>query len=177
MPRRAAPPSDEPLSDDAEKKAPPSREQKRGPSRKKDLAALVGAVNELLVSFEGTRPDALSEPEGELLVNGLDKAQQQSPTLQRYFKSAGQASGWLALTYAVTVIGLPRLARHNLIPAVVGERLRGMVQRSGGAADTAAQPVGTPPPPPAGMPVVPPIYAPGNGTLPSAEEYAGVASG
>ena len=172
MPRRKVNP-DESLTDNAEEKSPPQRATPKGPSKKKDIAAFVGALNEVLAAFPASREDALTEPEAAILVEGIDRAQQQSPPMQKFFKSAGRASGWLALAYAATIIGLPRLARHNLIPAGVGERLRGLLARDG-EMPAPAEPPPAPSPAVAGRPTIPPVYAPGDGSVPAAVELVEV---
>lgn len=80
------------------------------------ITDLVKTVNVALYSVPWTHADALSDDEEKLLIEGLDKAQEVSPTLKRFLQSGSRLSGWGALIYATTVIALPRLARHGLIP-------------------------------------------------------------
>lgn len=156
-----------------ELKAPPPRATPRGPSKRKDIATFVGACNDLVAAFPQSREGVLSEHEAEILTTGIDKAQQQSPGLQRFFKRAAETSGWLALAYAATVIALPRLARHNLIPKAVTDALGGMLGKNEPEDEPPAEPYTGPQSMPPHMseggatafapPAVRPLYAPGSG--------------
>ncbi len=89
-------------------------------SRKSGLRAvikdLVETVNAAVYTLPWTHEDALNADEAELLINGIDKAAQVSPTLKRWLQAGSALTGWGALIYATTIIALPRMARHGLIP-------------------------------------------------------------
>ncbi len=96
-------------------------EPDRAPSsRKSGLRAvikdLVETVNAAVYTLPWTSADALNPDEAELLINGIDKASQVSPTLKRWLQAGSALSGWGALIYAGTIIALPRMMRHGLIP-------------------------------------------------------------
>lgn len=85
-------------------------------SLKAVIKDLVLTANAAIYTLPWTHEDALTEDEAELLIDGIDKAQQVSPTLKRFLQTGSRLSGWGSLIYATTVIALPRLARHGLIP-------------------------------------------------------------
>lgn len=101
--------------------APKRASAPRG-SKARDISLVIGAVNDVVLAL--APEDALSDDEAKLLVHGVDSYQRSDARVAAWLAKAAGASGKLVLLYAVTVIALPRLARHKLIPSFIAERFQ-----------------------------------------------------
>lgn len=102
-----------------EKKPRDAAPKKRGPGRpgkslKEPIGQAVGLLNSLIAVVSPI--DVLNEQEGDLLVKGLDQAQQTDPRLRKIFTGVASKSGKLTLAYAVAVIVFERLGRRHMLP-------------------------------------------------------------
>ena len=102
--------------------AAPRKETAPGPSRKRQIRAVLDPLNATLLETP-LAADALAPAEAELLTGALDRWQQQSPWLRQALERLAKASGPLGLMGVVALLALPRLARHDLIPDGLSRKL------------------------------------------------------
>lgn len=87
-----------------------------GKSLKRELGALIKAVNDGLVLLPWTRDDALTQEEGEQLVDALDTAQKSNEKFRGRLEKATSGGGMAPLIIVGFTILFSRLVRHGVIP-------------------------------------------------------------
>lgn len=85
-------------------------------SLRKQIGILVGGLNDVLQAVPFTREDALSQDEGDKLVDALDQAQQSNARIKRFLVRSTEGAGVLPLVFVGLSIVLSRLIRHGMLP-------------------------------------------------------------
>lgn len=85
-------------------------------SMEKELAVFVGQTNALLYLTPWTYNDALNNVEATALIQGWDSAQMTDPKFRKWTQKFVGNSGKVGLIGALSMIGIARLIRHNILP-------------------------------------------------------------